>query len=164
MSNVGVVAQPFIQLWQPRRSPWTPSWSPSQALHCTADGAGPGKTWPTRPKMRLKPTAQILNGDGCGRWWTPGRLKRWKLRDTPGSKRPFRVGALNTAVDQPETHHRPRPGFLAASTCSSRCFVPIPHILGVAREVESCNLQTRCAHHPRRRALQRARRRPGSFV
>ncbi|KAH8735214.1 hypothetical protein BGZ61DRAFT_560960 [Ilyonectria robusta] len=50
---------------------------------------------------------------GVGRWWTPGRLKRWKLRDTPGSKRPFRVGALNTAVDRPDAHHRPRPGFLA---------------------------------------------------
>lgn len=50
---------------------------------------------------------------GVGRWWTPGRLKKWKLRDTPGSKRLFRVGALNTVVDRPDAHHRPRPGFLA---------------------------------------------------
>lgn len=83
MSNVGVVAQPFIQLWQPRRSPWTPSWTSSQALHCTADGAGPGKTWPTRPKMRLKPTAQILNGDGCGTVVEPREAKEMEASGYP---------------------------------------------------------------------------------
>ncbi|KAH7156857.1 hypothetical protein EDB81DRAFT_402792 [Dactylonectria macrodidyma] len=79
---------PDIQLWYPRLQLILLALIPGQLCLPSfghQDGAGLGKTWPTKTKR----APETKCPDPQRRWvWNPqppGRLRGWKLRDTPGA-------------------------------------------------------------------------------